>query len=214
MQYKVLLKMEKERDYIKDIAEIRTMMERSSKFLSLSGWAGILAGIYALVGAYIAHAYLRFRPIETGYSADGIASSDLVKVCVLAAVVLVLSIGTAIYLSCRRATKRAEPLWNATSRRLVSNVSVPLATGGILALVFISKGLIGLLAPVTLVFYGLALYSAGSITFREVKALGMIQITLGLAGSFFVEYGLLFWAAGFGLMHIVYGLYIHLKYER
>lgn len=214
MQYKVLSKMEKDRDYIKDITEIRTMMERSSKFLSLSGWAGILAGIYALVGAYIAHAFLRFRPVEIGYSADGIPLPDLLNACILAAGILVLSIGTAIYLSYRRAIKRAEPLWNATSRRLVSNVSVPLATGGILALVFISKGLIGLLAPVTLVFYGLALYNAGTITFREVKALGMIQITLGLAGSFFVEHGLLFWAAGFGLMHIVYGLYIHLKYER
>jgi len=214
LQYKVLSKMEKERDYIKDITEIRTMMERSSKFLSLSGWAGILAGIYALVGAYIAHAFLRFRPQEIGYSADGIDSSDLLNVCILATGVLVLSIGTAIYLSYRRAIKREEPLWNATSRRLVANVSVPLATGGILALVFISKGLIGLLAPLTLVFYGLALYSAGSITYREVRALGMIQITLGLTGFFLVEYGLLFWAAGFGLMHIVYGLYIHLKYER
>jgi hypothetical protein len=206
--------MEKERDYSKDIAEIRTMMERSSKFLSLSGWAGIMAGIYALVGAWIAHAYLRFRPTEIGYNEAGISSSDLLNVCILAAVVLILALGTAIFLSWRRAAKRAEPLWNATSRRMVVNVSVPLVTGGVMILIFISKGLIGLLAPMTLIFYGMALYSAGNFTFREVRALGMIQILLGLAGCFFVEFSLLFWGAGFGLMHIAYGLYIHLKYQR
>ena len=206
--------MKTERDYVNDIAEIRSIMERSSKFLSLSGWAGILAGIYALVGAYIAHAFLGFRPSEAAYSEGAISSSELWKVCILAGAVLFFSIVTAIFLSYKRAAKREESLWNATARRLLMNMALPLATGGVLCLVFMAKGLNGLLAPLTLVFYGLALFNAGNFTFREVRVLGLIQIILGLTGFAMVGYGLLLWAVGFGLMHIVYGIFIYLKYER
>lgn len=206
--------MNTERDYLKDITEIRSMMERSSKFLSLSGWAGIMAGIYALVGVYIAHVFLRFKPTAITYSDAGISSAELLNVCLLAGAVLLLSIGTAIFLSYKRAAKRGELLWNATSRRLLVNMALPLVTGGLLILVLLSKGLAGLLAPLTLVFYGLALYSAGNFTYREVRIFGIIQIGLGLISAIIIGYGLLFWAAGFGLMHIAYGLYIYLKYER
>jgi hypothetical protein len=127
---------------------------------------------------------------------------------------LLLSIGTAIFLSYQRAKKRGEPVWNATSRRMVANMGMPLVSGGILLLVFLAAGLTSMLIPITLIFYGLALYNAGNYTYREVKYLGAIQVGLGLLGACFVEYSLLLWALGFGLMHIVYGIYIHLKYER
>lgn len=206
--------MNNEQDYKRDIAEIRSMMDRSSRFLSLSGWAGILAGIYALVGVYMAYAFFRFNPSEIAASAPGTDSSGLVNVFILAVSILVLAIGTAVFLSYRRAIKRKEKLWNATSRRLLVNMAMPLVSGGILILVFISKGLIGLLAPMTLIFYGLALYSAATFTYKEVRFLGAILVGLGLVGSFYIEYGLLCWALGFGLMHLVYGIYIHLKHER
>lgn len=206
--------MEKEQDYIRDIAAIRTMMERSSKFLSLSGWAGILAGIYALIGAYIAYAYFKFNPAEVVYNSTATVFPELLNVIVLATVLLLLSIGTAIFLSYKRARKRTEPLWNATARRMVVGTAMPLVTGGVLILVFVSYRLIGLLAPLTLLFYGLALFSAGNYTYKEVRFLGIILVLLGLIGTCFIEYGLLLWAIGFGLMHIVYGIYIHIKYER
>ena len=53
--------MKNETDYLRDIGEIRSLMERSSKFISLSGWAGIFAGIYALAGVYVAINYLHFN---------------------------------------------------------------------------------------------------------------------------------------------------------
>ena len=56
--------MKEEQKYIRDIAEIRSMMERSSKFLSLSGLAGVMAGIYALAGAFIAYRTFSFNPVE------------------------------------------------------------------------------------------------------------------------------------------------------
>lgn len=207
--------MKGQQDYIRDIAEMRSMMERSSKFLSLSGWAGILAGIYALAGAAIAYNNLGFRPERSSDSnnADGF-SSGMQALIFLALGILVLAIGTAIFLSYKKAAKRGEKLWNPTAKRLVVNMAVPLVAGGLVILILISKGLIELTAPFTLLFYGLALYNASKFTYSEVRTLGLIQIGLGLLGSYFFEYGLLLWALGFGVAHIVYGIYIHYRYER
>lgn len=203
--------MKKEQDHARDIVEIRSMMERSSKFVWLSGWAGIMAGIYALAGVYVARKVFNFNPDEIVYSN---ISSGLLQVILLAIFIFVLATGTAMFFSYRRASKRGEKLWNATSRRLLINISVPLIAGGLLILILISKGLIGLIAPFTLLFYGLALYNAGKFTYNEVRILGVVEITLGLISSYLVEYGLLFWAIGFGAIHIIYGIYIHYKYER
>lgn len=203
-------------DYIRDIDEIRSMMERSSKFMSLSGLAGVMAGIYALAGAYIAYSVFDFNPDQIVYDTpiSGSLSANMPEVITLAIVILILAVGTAIFLSYRKANRRGEKVWNATSRRLLANMAVPLVAGGVLILVLLSKGLIGLIAPMTLLFYGLALYNASKYTFDDVKFLGMIQMVLGLAGAWFVEYGLLFWAIGFGVVHIFYGIYMHLRYER
>jgi hypothetical protein len=207
--------MKEEQDYIRDIAEMRSMMERSSKFLSLSGLAGIMAGIYALLGAYIAYKFFYFNPDEIWYSpALASVSSSLLKVIFLAFIILIMSIGTAMFLSYKKANKKGEKLWNATAKRLLINMAVPLIVGGLLILVLISKGLIGLIAPFTLLFYGLALYNASKFTYEEVRSLGLIEIGLGLISSYFVGYGLLFWALGFGVVHIIYGVYMHYRYEK
>lgn len=206
----------KQEDYIRDIADIRSMMERSTKFLSLSGWAGIMAGVYALAGAYIAYKVFYFNPDEiiSASLSESVYSDGLINVIALAAAILLLSIGTAAYLSNRKAQKRNEKLWNATSKRLLFNMSVPLIAGGLLILVLISKGLIGLIAPMTLIFYGLSLYIAGKYTFEDIKLLGLVEIVLGLLSCYYIGYGLLFWAIGFGAGHIVYGIYVHYKYEK
>lgn len=208
--------MKEQQDYIRDIAEMRSMMERSSKFLSLSGLAGVMAGIYALTGAFIAYRFFYFNPDQIVYSTlqPGSLSSNLLQVIFLALVILILAIGTAIFLSYKKATKRGEKFWNPIARRLLINMAVPLLAGGLLILILIFKGFIGFIAPFTLLFYGLALYNAGKFTYEEVKSLGLIQIGLGLVSSYYVGYGLLFWALGFGVVHIIYGIYMHYRYER
>jgi hypothetical protein len=207
--------MKAEQDYIRDIAEIRSMMERSSKFLSLSGWAGIMAGIYALAGAWIAYKTFYFKPDEIYYGLNsGTVSFSLMKVVLLGVIILVLAIGTAIFLSYKKASKRGEKLWNAGTKHLLSSMAVPLIAGGLLILILIAKGLIGLIAPFTLIFYGLALFSASQFTYKEVKSLGLIEIALGLISAYYIGYGLLFWAVGFGAVHIIYGIYMHYRYEK
>ncbi len=203
--------MKDEQNYRRDLSEIRTMMERSSKFLSLSGWAGIMAGLYALAGAAIANNLLRFNPDELYYR---YGAGNLSNVILLALAILVLAIGSAILLSGRKAKNRGESLWNAVSKRLLLNMSVPLVAGGLLMLIIMQEGLIGLLAPLSLVFYGLALVNAGNYTISELRYLGCLQILLGLAAAVFVNYGLVLWTLGFGLLHICYGTYMWLRYDR
>lgn len=197
-------------DYARDITEIRSMMERSSKFLSLSGLAGVMAGIYALAGAFIAYQVLEFNPGDFNAATD----SSLWKIVVLALLVLALALGTAIYLSWRKANKSGEKFYNATTKRVVSAMAVPLIAGGLLMLAVLLKGLVGLIAPFSLIFYGLALYNTSKFTYDEVKTMGLVEIGLGLTGAFFTGYGLLCWALGYGVVHIIYGIYLHYKYER
>ena len=201
--------MKDQQDYIQDIAEIRSMMERSSKFLSLSGWAGIIAGMAALAGAGIAHFAMEFRPDEILYPYP-----DLTTLIWLSLGVLIIALVGAIFDSYRKAGKRDEKAWNPTSRKMLSSMSVPLFAGGFLIVILISRSLLGLIAPLTLLFYGLSLFNAGFYTVKEVRIMGLIQMLLGLLNLTFIEFGLLFWALGFGLVHILYGIFMHLRYER
>src|SRR5690606_7990263 len=208
--------MKKEKDYIGDIAEIRSMMERTSKFLSLSGWAGVMAGIYALAAAYVTYATLGFNPSEIIPPAGAAATAPPIppQLLSLAFGTLLLAVGTAVFLSQRKSHKRGEKLWNTTSRRLVVNMAIPLVTGGLVILILLSHGMAGLAAPFSLIFYGLAPYGAGSLTYGTIELLGLREIGLGLIGTCFIGYGLLCWAIGFGVLHIVYGIYIHYRYEK
>lgn len=208
--------MKTEQEYKSDLKEIRSMMERSTRFLSLTGWSGILAGIYALLGAFAAWRffYLKADPLQYNTIGEQQISLDIFYLFSLGLLVLVLAIGTAILLSYRKYGKKGERLWNAAARRLVFHMAIPLVSGGIFIIILFSKGLIGLIPAMTLIFYGLALVNASKFTFEDVKYLGIVQIGLGLIASAFIGYGLLFWAIGFGIMHIVYGIYMHLKYEK
>lgn len=208
--------MKEQRDYTQDLSDIRSMMERSSKFLSLSGLAGVLAGIYALAGAWFAYSVLGLstQELPTGYLDSTASPANITQLILLAVIILVLAIGTAIVLSWMKANKRGESAWNATSKRMIANMSVPLVTGGLLILILLSKNILVLIAPLSLIFYGVALYNASKFSYDDVKYLGIVQIGLGLLAALYTNYGLLLWAIGFGVIHIVYGIYMHIRYER
>lgn len=211
-----VLFMKTEQEYINDLSEIRSMMERSTKFLSLTGWSGIMAGIYALVGAFLAYTliYDSQGQVDLFSLEPQQFSSQKLQLLMLGLLILLLAVGTAVFLSYKKTKRDQQLLWNRATRRLVISMGIPLITGGLFILILIFKGMVGLLAPLTLIFYGLALISAGEFSFKELKQLGMVQILLGLIGTYFMEYGIIFWAIGFGVMHMAYGIYMHLKYEK
>jgi hypothetical protein len=204
----------KPEQHIEDLTAIRTMMERSTKFLSLTGWSGIMAGIYALGGALIANALLPADGAIYDIGQRQEVPANVSDLFLLAFSVLVLAIGTAVFLSVKKSKKIGETLWNPSARRLAVNMAIPLLTGGLFILILLAKGLIGLVLPSTLIFYGLTLLNASKFTYEEIKYLGVIDIALGLIAFYFTEYSLLVWSIGFGAMHIIAGIYLHLTYDK
>jgi hypothetical protein len=203
------------KDYLKDIQDIKQMMSKSSQFLSLSGLSGILAGIYALIGAWMAYKTIYFDTSTMGaYKNLVISQEAVIRLLIIAATVAVLSIATGIVLSIQKAKKNNETIWNSTARRLVINFLIPLVTGGFFILFLIEKEMLGLIAPLTLIFYGLACVNASKYTLGGVRYLGITFIVLGLLSIWFLGYGLLFWALGFGVCHILYGALMYFKYEK
>ncbi|MEW7280558.1 hypothetical protein ABW636_18375 [Aquimarina sp. 2201CG1-2-11] len=199
-----------EEEYLKDIVEIKDMMSKSSRFLSLSGLSGIMAGIYALIGATLTY-YLVSTSGRDYLILDG---KVFTYVLLILLSVALLSIITAILLSTRKARKNNETLWNGTSKRLLSAFLIPLVTGGIYILIKISSHHYGLTGSLMLIFYGLALVNASKYTIGNVKYLGYIEIVLGLICAVYPGYGFWFWVLGFGVMHILYGSLIYFKHDR
>jgi hypothetical protein len=130
-----------------------------------------------------------------------------------AVIVLALALFFGIYFTTRKARKNGLKVWDHTAQRMVINLFIPLIAGGIFCLTLLYHHLIFLLAPATLIFYGLALINASKYTFNEIRVLGISEIILGLMAAFFIGYGLLFWAVGFGVLHIFYGLMMYYRYE-
>jgi hypothetical protein len=201
--------------YLNDISEIKNMMHQSSRFISLSGLSGVLAGIYSLVGAWFAYKTIYFDTSTLGnYKNLVISESAVTKLFIIATTVLILSIITGVVLSVRKASKTEDKVWNVSSKRLVINFGIPLATGGFFILFLIEKEILSLVAPLTLIFYGLACVNASKYTLGDVRYLGLTMIFLGLLSTWFLGYGLLFWALGFGVCHILYGSVMYFKYDR
>jgi hypothetical protein len=201
--------------YLNDISEIKNMMNQSSRFISLSGLSGVLAGIYSLIGAWLAYKTIYFDTTSMGNYRNLIISQDSInKLFIIASSVLILSIITGIALSVKKAKKIEDKIWNVSSKRLVINFAIPLATGGFFILFLIEKEMLSLVAPLTLLFYGLACVNASKYTLGDVRYLGITMIILGLLSTWFLGYGLLFWALGFGVCHIIYGSMMYFKYDR
>ena len=190
------------------LTEIRHLMERSSRFISLSGFSGVFAGIYALAGAAIAWWHLHKPGGETS------GQETLVFLLADALVVLCLAVGTGIFLTTRKARKDGNSLFDTAAKKLIINLCIPLVAGGIFCIAMIYHGDSQYLASAMLVFYGLALVHASKYTRDDIRSLGISEIILGAFSLWMTGWGLVFWALGFGILHIVYGVYMYLKYEK
>lgn len=203
----------KEEKYIEDLKDIRDIMDRSSRFISLSGWSGVCAGLVALGGAYAAYQIVYFDQDYLGYRMASITGENLWWLFGLAVLTLVLALGSGIFFTTREARKRNQSVWDRQTKRMLEALAIPLVTGGLLCGILMLKGYIGLLAPFTLIFYGLALVNASKFTLSEIKSLGLLQVLIGLIATLYIGYGLLFWSLGFGILHIVYGIIMQVKYK-
>lgn len=198
-----------------ELAEIKSMMERSTRFLSLSGLSGVLAGIYALIGAGMAYYWIYYPNPPYGFRTSYIQETQtLTSLLLTGFAVLALSLGTGWALSQQKSQRSASKLWTAASKRFFSALLIPLIIGGIFSLALISRGYLIIVAPATLIFYGLALVNASHFTLSDIKYLGYCELVLGVLTAFFPGYGLIAWTMGFGVLHVIYGTMVHYKYDR
>lgn len=201
-----------------DLRAIREMMERSSRFLSLSGMSGIIAGLLAIAGAAVAWLFILQRGFEISdlyFGEISPGNPGLIRklLVVDASVVLLAALISSIIFSARKAAKSGHSLWNRITARMMADLFIPLVAGGIMSLVFLSRGDSGYIVPTMLIFYGIALTGVSRLTFGEVRYLGLFEIITGLAALLVPGYELLFWVIGFGIIHIVYGFVIQGKYH-
>jgi len=201
---------------IQDLQDIRKMMNRSSRFISLSGLSGIAAGCCALAGAAIAANRLSYYKTDFPEynSMKGFVSQPTLELFLIAAIVLIAAFTLAFLFTWRRAKSQHLPVWDYTSKKLVWNLLIPLLSGGLFITGMLYYGEWRFVAPACLLFYGLGLINASKYTLTDIRYLGYCEIVLGFINMFFIGYGLVFWAIGFGGLHIIYGSIMWWKYER
>ncbi|MBA4322343.1 MAG: hypothetical protein C0408_05935 [Odoribacter sp.] len=211
--------MDNNSSYLEDLKVIRKVMEDSSRFLTLSGLSGVFAGIFALAGAGIAY----FVILKNGtihydeyFRSLSLKETNVLGFQLLAdgLIVLLLAIGAALFFSIRKAKKTGVKIWTPVSKRMLINLLIPLLTGGLFIIALFFHNQSGLIVPCMLIFYGLALVNAGKFTFSEIFYLGIFEILTGIISAFLPNFGIFFWAFGFGILHITYGLIMVRKYER
>lgn len=197
-----------------DLAHIRSMMERSSRFISLSGLSGVFAGLSALIGGLYVYQLFKANGLEYFNGEHKLYSVDLVsELLLIAFIILVFALSFGIFFTIRKSKKYNLPIWTSATKKMLLNLAIPLITGGIFCLALLYHEIYGLVAPATLIFYGLALINAEKYTFSDVKYLGFSELILGCISLFYIGYGLIFWIIGFGILHILYGLIMFKKYK-
>lgn len=202
---------------IDDLNQIKSIMERSTKFLSLSGWSGIWVGLCGLAASAVLYSWQS----ASTYTYENLTTSDpyqttytVEMLLALALITFIVAITGGFYFTIRKTRKLGKSFLNTTTKRLLVRFSIPLIIAGILCIIFYTHYLLQLALPTTLLFYGLALFSVQEDTVKEVKGIAILEITLGLLAFYFLDYTLLFWALGFGLVHLLYGIILWNKYDK
>ncbi len=207
--------MDNKQEHLNNLSEIRSLMERSSSFISLSGLSGICAGIIGLAAAFVLYSKIYFNLDYTEGAIVAETRSQLIFFGVVISVIAIIAtFALTIFFTARKAKKKGAPVWDGTAKRMASSLFIPLITGGIFCMILVYHEFDWLVLPSMLIFYGLALINAGKYTLHEIKWLGLTEVALGLLATLFLSKAIFFWALGFGVMNIVYGALMYFKHER
>jgi hypothetical protein len=191
--------MSQEKEHLQAIQDIKTMMERSTKFSSISGKAGIVVGMLAVI-------------VFAGIKWYDVTSVSSLFVVMVGTLMVALFIG--LYLSIAKANKEGAAIFDTTAKRFLVQFFIPLFVGGMLCLIFACQNQIEYIPAMMLIFYGFALVHASKFSLDTIKNLGYLEIIAGLVATAFTQYGMWCWVIGFGVLHIIYGFIIYTKYEK
>ena len=202
---------------INTLNEIKDLMKKSSRFQTISGLSIIIIGIYASIvslGAWLLlsnhepYSWLPSWSVDLAINTPG--RTWVAILCALALVVV--SFGTVCIMSYAKTKRQNHQVsFDQTVRRPLLHFFVPAITGGLLCLAMLLQGHYGLTSSFMLVFYGLALINCSHYTTSSIALLGYGELLLGIIDCFLISHGILFWFLGFGLWHIVFGIFFTLN---
>lgn len=175
---------------------IRSAMERAGSFTAVPGWGMVVVGCTALAATWLALRQAR--------------DADWLAVWLGEAVLGVVVGGAALVQKARAAN---DPLLSGPGRRFGLSFLPPIVVGALLTIALHRAELFSLMPGVWLLLYGTAVATAGAFSVRVVPLMGVCFIMLGTA-ALFAPARLWPWslAAGFGGLHIVFGLIIARRY--
>ncbi|HLJ46522.1 MAG TPA: hypothetical protein VKU01_10975 [Bryobacteraceae bacterium] len=171
---------------------IRETMESASAFTAVPGWGGVAMGATALIAAVIAVLQHSTAGWLTTWFAEGM-----------------LAIGIGALALKYKAEAAGEPLLTAPARKFALSFAPPLLAGALLTLVLYRAGIVNAIPGVWLLMYGTGVVTGGSFSVRVVPVMGMCFMGLGAAALFCpFAWGTALLGAGFGGLHIIFGLII------
>src|SRR5688500_13157299 len=175
---------------------IREAMERASAFTAVPGWGQVAIGVTALFAALVASQQQAFAEWFAVWMAEAAVSA-----CIA---------GWTMY---RKAHASDTTLLSRPGRKLIINLTPPMVVGALLTVVFYRAGLTALLPGLWLLLYGTGVVTGGAFSVRPVPVMGLCFMFLG-AGALFLPdaWGDALMAAGFGLLHVIFGLHIARNY--
>ncbi len=180
-----------------NIRYIREAMERASAFTSIPGWGGLAIGFTALVAAFVA--------------ASRTAQPRIwVMIWLLEAIIAATIAAMAMLRKMRRA---GVSFHAAPTRRFLTAYSAPLVAAALITVALFRAGIFAPLPAIWLLLYGASFISSGAFSIRVVPVMGLCFMLLGLAACFVpLSIGNILLGAGFGVLHIAFGLIIARNY--
>lgn len=175
---------------------IRETMERASSFTGISGWGEVAIGAAALIAAFLSARQKNFNLWLAIWMAD--------------AAISILIAGWSID---RKARRTGTPLLKGSGRKMVFSLSPPILAGALLTIVLYRSGLTTAIPGVWLLLYGTGVVTGGMFSVTVVPVMGLCFMVLGAAALFApVSLANWFMAAGFGGLHIAFGIVIARRY--
>ncbi|HLG97373.1 MAG TPA: hypothetical protein VKX49_13760 [Bryobacteraceae bacterium] len=174
---------------------IRETMERATAFTAVPGWGGFAIGLSAVAAA----------PIAGRLGREGWLIAWLIEG--------LFAIALGAVAMKRKADSAQVPLLSAPARRFVLSFAPPFIVGALLTVILYQAGLLGAIPGTWLLLYGTGVVTGGAFSVRVVPVMGLCFMLIGALALFCpAAWGTAFLAAGFGGLHMIFGLIIAWKY--
>jgi len=171
-------------------------MERAAEFTAVPGWGGVTIGLTALAAALLASR----QATPQAWLAVWLAEAFV-------------AVAIAAPAAATKARRANSSLFSGPGRKFVLSFAPPIIVGGLLTVAMYNLGAFTALPGLWLLLYGTAIVTGGAFSVRAVPIMGLCLMALGGLALFApAAWGNFFMAAGFGLVHIAFGIWIALRY--